>query len=205
VVKIRQKDFVVPDDKATITTIKLIGEAIKKGATYLPIRNYAAALATDAPPKDYLGQLKNIYQDILKRWRYVRDPHGTELLARSPEALYNLILGHKGGVGKGKGAGDCDDITAALGACLKSIGFPVLLVTSAPPAHRLGANFTHIFLVTEIPNRGSIYVDPVLYPYKGLGEITPHSRLVVWNLDGQWVAAKGIKPKTLSAVYGKGA
>ena len=117
-------------------TIRLIGSAIKDGSKYLPIRNHAAALATKAGPKDYLGQLNAVFDSFVKSWRYVKDPFGNELITRSPNALYNLVIGggpKNPGIGHGKGAGDCDDATAAIGAQLRAIGFPVrIAVTSTP-------------------------------------------------------------------------
>lgn len=196
--------FKVADKHATRFTIKLIGKAIKDGSQYLPIRNYAAALATRAAPKDYKGQLEEVYNDFVSRWRYVRDPDGLETVTTGPEALFNLILGHNGGLGQGYGGGDCSNAAAALGAALKSIGFPIQLVTIAPPEHKKGAHFTHVFLRTEIPGKGIVFVDPVLYPEKQLGSIAPHSRLAIWDLNGQIVAFRGMNPKLFNKAYGKG-
>lgn len=166
-------------------TIKLIGQAIKSGSTYLPIRNHAAALATLAGPKDYLGQVKQIYRDAIKRWRYVNDPWGTELLTYGPEALARLVLGLDGrGVGAGRGAGDCDCITAAVGAELMSIGRPIRIAVTAPRWAPSGANFSHVFIQASVPGHGWVTVDPVLHPHHGFGAITPHSRIAVFDLSG---------------------
>ena len=100
-------------------TIREIGKAIHGGSTYPPIRNLAAMIAARARPKDFLGQLKHVYSDFLKRWRYVRDPLTRELITASPEAIYRLVLAGDGiGVGEGRGAGDCDCATVALGSML---------------------------------------------------------------------------------------
>jgi hypothetical protein len=180
------------------TTIKLIGGAITDGKGYLPIRNYAASMATRARPKDYFGQVREVYNDFLKRWRYVRDPNGLETVARSPRALYQLVLGFNGGVGENLGAGDCDDAAAAMGALLESIGFPVRLATTAPLNAR-GRLFSHVFVQTEIPGRpGWLTVDPVGYPNHDLGWIQPHSRIAYWDLNGNLIAAHGIDARTLN-------
>lgn len=180
------------------TTIKLIGAAIRDGKGYLPIRNYAASLATRAKPKDYLGQVKEVYNDFLKRWRYVRDPNGLETVARSPKALHQLVMGFNGGVGQGLGAGDCDDAAAAMGALLESVGFPVRLTTTAPPGAR-GRLFSHVFVQTKIPGRpGWLTVDPVGYPRHQLGWIQPHSRIAFWDLRGNLLGARGVDERTLT-------
>ena len=67
-----------------VETIRLIGRAIRAGSQYLPIRNLAAAWATEAPPKDYLGQANCIYRRFLQRWRYVKDPLTRELVIWVP-------------------------------------------------------------------------------------------------------------------------
>jgi len=98
------------------TTVRLVAKAIRDGSSYIPIRNHAAAVATRARPKDYLGQVKAIYDDFIKRWRYVKDTFGVETLAAAPRALWHLVIAGDGrGVGEGLGAGDCDDAAAAVG------------------------------------------------------------------------------------------
>lgn len=173
-------------------TIRLIGQAIRQGAKYLPIRNHAASLATLAGPKDYLGQVRQIYNDAIERWRYVNDPFGTELLTYGPEALARLVLGLDGrGVGRGRGAGDCDCITAAIGAELMSIGRPVRIAITAPQTAPAGANFTHVFIQAYVPHHGWVTVDPVLHPNKGFGDITDHSRIAYFSLSGNLISYHG--------------
>lgn len=178
----RTKLLTVADNEAIPFTIKMIGQAIKAGSKYPPIIHHARALATTAPPKNYYLQLKAIYNDVIKNWRYVKDPYQVETLATDPGALFNLVLGNNGGAGKGKGAGDCDDITAALGALLRAIGFPIRIVTSSPPGRP--GQYSHVFIQARLPIRGWITVDPVLHPSKPMGAIAPHSSLGYWDLEG---------------------
>ena len=137
-------------------TIKLIGQSIVDGSRDLSIRNRAASLASLAPPKDYLSQVKHVFQGFLKNWRYVRDPFGRELIHRSPKQIFELVMGGSSdspGVGFGKGAGDCDDATIAMGAQLASIGFPVRIATIAPRGAPPGPLMTHVFAQANVPNR----------------------------------------------------
>lgn len=185
-------------------TLSEIGKAIKNGAEYLPIRNLAASLATLAPPKDFLSQLKNVYNYVIKNWRYVRDPRHKELLTASPRAVFNLVLaGDRKGLGYGKGGGDCDCITVGLGAMLQSIGFPLRIVTTAhkfsPPARLFG----HVFLQAHVKPHGWITIDPVLHPYQKFGSITQHSRLALWNLEGQLLGYYGNVKGNLSGEEGE--
>lgn len=188
---IRDKRYRVHNDVANHVTIKLMGKAIRNASSYLPIRNFAASIAAQAARKDYLGQLKLVWNEFLKRWRYVKDPHETETVTTSPRAIYNLILGHNGGVGRGLGAGDCDDAAVGLGAMLMSIGFPIRIATIAAPGWP-GNGFTHVFIQAMIPGRGWINVDPVLVPQAGLGDVAPHGRIAIWDLKGNLIASKGI-------------
>ncbi len=200
--KIIEKRYRVSSKRATPFTIRLIGNAIKRSSTYIPLRNYAASLATLAAPKNYLGQLRAVWNDFVKRWRYVRDPLGTETVTTEPRAVFQLVLGHNRGVGRGRGAGDCDDATVAMGALLMSIGFPVLIGTTAPVGHARGLHFTHVFPIALVPGQGWTVVDPVLYPKRGLGAIAPHSRLAIWSLSGKILKSTGAKINRLRSYYG---
>lgn len=191
--RITDRRFHVADDKANHFTIKLIGKAIRDGSSYLPLRNFAASIAAKAPRKNYLQQLNLVWKEFLRRWRYVRDPFQTETVTIHPRALFNLVIGHNGGVGRGLGAGDCDDAAAALGALLMSIGFPIRIATIAPPGMP-GCGFTHVFIQAFVPQRGWINVDPVLVPNAGLGDIAPHGRMAVWDLKGKLIASRGLSP-----------
>lgn len=189
--RVRVKGGIVPQMRATV---RLIGDAIILGSRYLPIRNRAAALATLAAPKDYLGQVKSVYRGFLKHWRYVRDPFGRELVHRNPYQVFHLIMGGKSsdpGVGFGRGAGDCDDATIAIGAQLASIGFPVRIATIAPMGIPAGPTMSHVFPQANIPGLGWVTVDPVVYPAHGFGYTPPHSRLATWDLTGRLLAQSG--------------
>lgn len=173
-------------------TIGKIGEAIRNGAEYLPIRNHAAALASMAAPKDYLGQVRNIYNDAIQRWRYVKDPVHKELLSFSPQALWKYVLAGDGiGVGRGKGAGDCDCISGAVGAELYSIGMPVRIGVTAPPHSPPGNMYAHVFVQANVPKHGWVTVDPVVHPKHGFGHTPVHSRIAFFDLDGRMIGARG--------------
>lgn len=175
-----------------LATIRLIGKAIRAGSRHLPIRNHAATLATRARPKDYLGQLSEIYKDAVTRWRYVKDPVSRELVTFDPTALANLVLALDGvGVGGGRGAGDCDCITAAVGAEMESIGFPVRIAVTAPPQACPGKLFAHVFPQAFVQGFGWVTVDPVVWPKYGFGHTPKHSRIAFFNLDGRLTGYRG--------------
>lgn len=186
------------------TTIRLIGHAIKDGSIYSPIRHLAATAATNAGPKDYAGQIAEIYKGITERWwRYTFDPRGAEFVFIDGPRLFRFALGG----GKKRGYGDCDDVTAAGGALLNSIGFETQICTTAPPFSPY--IFTHVFLRTRYPkSKRWIYFDPVVYPKHGLGYVAPHRRIAVWDLDGRLVEKSGDFPPHFDQImsfYGESA
>lgn len=173
-------------------TLRRIGAAIRRASVYPPIRNHAAAVASTAPPKDFLGQLQAVYSDFTNRWRYVKDPVSKELLTNSPEAIWRLTMGGDGiGVGAGYGAGDCDCVSTALGAVLESIGFKTRLGTTAPKRSAPGKLFGHVFIQAHVPKIGWVTLDPVLHPKKSFGAVADHSRIAFWDLDGNLLGYRG--------------
>lgn len=56
-----------------------------------------------------------IFKEINDNWQYVNDPAGQEYIASANESLKSM-------------AGDCDDYTVLMAACLKAIGAKVRLV-----------------------------------------------------------------------------
>lgn len=162
-------------------TIELVGQGIRRGGVFFPIRQWAAGVASRAAPKDYLGQLRAVYTELLKRWRYVRDPVFAELVPTTGPAIHGVVMG--GITPSGIGFGDCDCVTTALGAALSSIGFPVRLVTSiALRARAPGHIYPEVFV--KGLNRW-IPADPVVFPKHGLGYVSPARARFRWDLFGR--------------------
>lgn len=123
------------------------------------------------------------------------DPQCAEFVFCDGPRLFRYALGG----GKKRGYGDCDDITAASGALLRSIGMDVQICTTAPPMSPY--IFTHVFLRTKPPRgREWIIFDPVVYPKKGLGFLTPHRRIAIWDLQGRLLDKSGDFPKNFDQV-----
>lgn len=184
-------------------TIKIIGQAIKKGSVHPPLRHHAAMVATRAKPKDYAGQLAALYADFLDNWRYVRDPLTMETVAADGNALWGLVYGADLPVGQ-KGFGDCDDAAGYLGAAARSIGFPVKIVTVCNPKLADRSLLTHVYVEAQLPNKQWIALDPVLHPAtnSGPGAQPPQARRAEWNLDAQLLATKGHFPAEFREMLG---
>lgn len=171
-------------------TVGLVAKAVREGSTYLPLRQHAAQVAArGAAPKDFLGHLRALYADFVKRWRYVRDPHLAEMVVSSAPALWSVVWGG----GNRQGVGDCDDATAAFGAGASALGFPVRLVTSVPLRHahnpRLRTIPGHIYPEVFVKPHGWIPADPVVWPKHGLGYAAPALRRYRFDLWGRPLGA----------------
>lgn len=179
-------------------TVELIGRGIKAGASYLPLRDHAASLATTAKPKDYMGQVQAIYNDFLKRWRYVHDPDFAEWVTIGGPQIWGQIWGADQPRGK-KGYGDCDDATVAIGAALAAIGMPVRIVTIAT-LHAPGL-LSHVYPEVKIPGRGWLAIDPVGHPAHPLGWAAPARRSARWSVDGQLIERVGNWPASAAPLF----
>ena len=89
-------------------------------------------------PKDYLGEIKALFEWVQQNVRYTKDTFRVEVL-HSARRMLELR------------AGDCDDMAILLGAMLEAIGHPVRLVLSGPDPLRQDL-FTHIYL--EVFHKG---------------------------------------------------
>jgi hypothetical protein len=177
-----------------------MGEAARNGSHYLPIIKHAQRLASRAAPKDYLGQAKNIYDDLVKRWRYVFDPVDLELVHVSGPALYGEVLGFNRRDPREHGVGDCDDIASLSAAMLSAIGLPVEIQTIAPP-NDTRALFRHTFIKAKIPKYGWLSFDPVGHPSHYMGWEPPHGRIARWDLKGNLLGYSGRFPKSFGKMF----
>jgi len=86
--------------------------------------------------KDWMGEVKLLFDVVRKRVRYVRDIYDKDTFT-SP---LRTFLEYK--------AGDCDDYTVLLGSLLFSIGYPIKLkVVQTRP----NKTWNHIYLLVGIP------------------------------------------------------
>lgn len=179
-------------------TIRLIGQGIRRGSLFLPIRHLAGRATSTAPPKNYLAQMKAVYDAIVNDWwHYTLDPKGAEVLTIDPERIYAVTLG-KGAPGR-RGYGDCDDIATASGALLASIGMDVQIATTVAPNSPY--IFDHVFIFAKPPRSQKwVCFDPVLVPKMGFGDITKFKRIALWDLNGNLISKRGPFPPRFNAV-----
>jgi hypothetical protein len=126
--------------RGTIRTVEHIIDLIKQGAKDFQVRQTAIdiLLQRAVRPKDYLGEIKALFEWVQQNVRYTKDTFRVEVL-HSARRMLELR------------AGDCDDMSILLGAMLESIGHPVRLVLSGPDPLKPDL-FTHIYL--EVFHKG---------------------------------------------------
>jgi transglutaminase-like putative cysteine protease len=118
----------------TARTVEHIANLIRSGCKDFYVRQKAIDILIErgVRPKDYLGEIKALFQFVQRRVRYTKDPLRVEVL-HAARRMLDLR------------AGDCDDMAILLGSMLEAIGHPVRLVITGPDPLRPYL-FTHIYL-----------------------------------------------------------
>jgi hypothetical protein len=101
-------------DRGTEQTIAVMIEKAREGAHHPGIRTAAerAIRLAGVKPKDYLGELRAIYEYVKDNCRYALDPRGLEQVSGAPMTLLTT------------GTGDCDDLSVTVVAMAGSMGHP---------------------------------------------------------------------------------
>jgi hypothetical protein len=124
----------------TQKTVDHVQALIRSGAKDFYVRQKAIdiLLEKQVKPKDYLAEVKALFEWVQQHIRYTKDTFQVEVL-HSARRMLELR------------AGDCDDMAILLGAMLEAIGHPVRLALSGPDPLRQDL-FTHIYL--EVFHKG---------------------------------------------------
>lgn len=123
----------------------------------LAVRQLAEAACAGLDSKDYTSEYLALYNLLLQRCRYMRDPRTVELV-RAPYLVAQEIL--RGG----RPNLDCDDLSAMLGALILAVGGNVRFVTVAfrNAFYNGERQYSHVFAQALEPRSGLwIVLDPV--------------------------------------------
>jgi hypothetical protein len=133
----------------TRQTLEHIAALIRQGAKDFYVRQKAIdiLIARGVRPKDYLGEIRALFDWVQRNVRYTKDPYRVEVL-HSARRLLELR------------AGDCDDMTILLAAMLEAIGHPTRLVIVGPDPGQPKL-FSHIYLEANLRDRW-IPLDPTM-------------------------------------------
>jgi hypothetical protein len=138
-------------------TIQVMRRAALDSQTHLAIRELAELVCRAIDSKDYTSEYLALYQLLLQKCRYMRDPRTVELV-RAPYLVAKEILGG------GRPSLDCDDMSAMLAALVLAVGGSVRYVTVAfRNAFFNGQRqYSHVFAQALEPRSGLwITLDPV--------------------------------------------
>jgi hypothetical protein len=125
----------------TQRTLGHIKRHIQEGASDFYVRQKAIdiLLARGIKAKDYLGEIRALFEWVQGNVRYTKDPLRVEVI-HSARRMLELR------------AGDCDDMTVLLGSMLQAIGHPVRLIIVGPDPQRPRL-FSHIYLEASYQGR----------------------------------------------------
>ena len=138
-------------------TIDVMRHAALDSQSNMAVRHLAEAACAGLDSKDYTSEYLALYNLVLQKCRYMRDPRTVELV-RAPYLVAEEIL--RGG----RPNLDCDDMSALLGALVLAVGGNVRYVTVAfrnafYNGHR---QYSHVFAQALEPRTGLwIVLDPV--------------------------------------------
>lgn len=123
----------------------------------LAVRQLAEHACSRLDSKDYTSEYLALYNLVLQKCRYMRDPRTVELV-RAPYLVAQEIL--RGG----RPNLDCDDMSALIGALILAVGGSVRFVTVAfrNAFYNGQRQYSHVFAQALEPRSGLwITLDPV--------------------------------------------
>jgi hypothetical protein len=125
----------------TLRTVTRMKALIRAGARDFYVRQKAIDILLErrVRAKDFLGEIRALFEWVRRNVRYTKDPFRVEVL-HSPRRMLELR------------AGDCDDVTVLLGAMLMAVGHPVRLVVVGPDPLRPRL-FSHVYLEVRYRDR----------------------------------------------------
>lgn len=137
------------------------------------VRYVAEQVVRRAPGGNRVAEAREIFNFVLKRVRYTRDPSSVELL-QDPRILLERIER------QGWAAGDCDDHALMIAALGHQLSLPIVWVLLGPEKNV----YEHIYAAMEQPNGELLALDTAV-PDPVFGKHhAANARLVVRALQG---------------------
>jgi transglutaminase-like putative cysteine protease len=152
-----------PGTRRTVEHMRIL---IRDGVKDFYVRQKAIDILLERgiPAKDYLGEIRALFEWVQGNVRYTKDPFRLEVL-HSARRMLELR------------AGDCDDVAILLGAMLEAVGHPVRLALTGPNPLR-PRFFTHVYL--EVHHRGRwIPLDATMPHPMGWAPRTPVKQVIL--------------------------
>ena len=138
-------------------TVAVMRKAALDDANHFITRQLAESVCEHLDSKDYTSEYLALYQFLLQRTRYMRDPRRTELV-RAPYIISKQIMeGHRPSL-------DCDDMATWLAAAVTAVGGRAEFCTVAFQRMYYDGvqQYSHVFTrALEPRTRCYIILDPV--------------------------------------------
>jgi hypothetical protein len=138
-------------------TVGVMRRAALDSQSHLAVRELAERVCSAIDSKDYTSEYLALYNFVLQRCRYMRDPRTVELVKAPYLVAQEILQG-------GRPSLDCDDMSSLIGALALSVGGNVRFVTVAfRDAFYAGQRqYSHVFVQALEPRSGLwIVLDPV--------------------------------------------
>lgn len=138
-------------------TIQVMCRAAAKDQNKFDTRRLIESVCEHVDSKDYASEYLAIYNFLLQRTRYMRDPRRTELV-RDPDVVSKQIMGGF------RPSLDCDDMSVWLAAGILAVGGQPQFVTVAFSHMFYGGQrqYSHVFVrALEPRTRSYVILDPV--------------------------------------------
>jgi transglutaminase-like putative cysteine protease len=146
--------------------IDRIATLISQGKRSPRIRRIAIEIVKRVQERDYLGEVKQLFEFTKQRIRFTRDPYGVESLEGAEETLE-------------LGAGDCDALTVLLSSLLGAVGYPIKLKVISTT----GRGWNHIYPLVGIPpQRPQTWIPADASVKRPLGYQPPHRRAFITDI-----------------------
>ncbi len=138
-------------------TIQVMSRAALDDASHFETRQVAEAVCEGIDSKDYVSEYLALYNFLLQRTRYMRDPRRTELVRAPYVVSKQLLAGHRPSL-------DCDDMATWLAAAVLSVGGNAQFATVAfqKMMYDGQVQYSHVFCCAIEPRaRARVILDPV--------------------------------------------
>lgn len=132
------------------TTLGRMAKNIRDGMSVPLVVETARQIISSVKPRDCVAQAKAIRAWVDKRFRFVRDPLGVELLETPGFHLSRIQR-------DGYVQGDCDDAATLCAALGMAVGLPATLHAIA--FFTKDAPFAHVFTVLHPPGAAPVEMD----------------------------------------------
>lgn len=138
-------------------TVDVMRKSALDDANHFDTRQLAETVCEGLDSKDYTSEYLALYQFLLQRTRYMRDPRRTELVRAPYLVSQQIMAGHRPSL-------DCDDMATWLAAAVTAVGGRAEFVTVAFQKMFYDGvqQYSHVFTrALEPRSRCMIVLDPV--------------------------------------------